>query len=72
MNMNTNTAIKVHEIALLFLCRTATLKNLERELCIVFLNCEIDEEKTQTFYVEYENEQDAKELEKNCVEWLNY
>lgn len=65
-------AILVPEIALLFLCKTATKKTLTRNDCTVYLDCEIDEQLNQMFYSECRNLPDAIELEKNCVEALNY
>lgn len=69
--------ILVNDITLLFLCKTATKKTLwfehiDFKKCSISLDCEIDENIKQCFVVVCENESDAKELEKKCIEWLNY
>ncbi len=72
-------AMLVHEITLLFLCKTATKKTLWLKpdnggnyFPCVYLDCELDEDTIQNFYVVCKTEQAAKELEKECVNWLNY
>lgn len=72
-------SIEVHEITLLYLCKTATKKTLHLAeppskdyKWIIILDCEIDEDNAQRFFVQCESEPDARELERQCVEWLNY
>ena len=72
------TPIEVNEITLLYLCKTATKKTLfpgrgkgglKWEL---YLFCTIDEHENQSFFVKCQTKKSILELEKKCVEWLNY
>lgn len=70
--MKTKEKIKVDAIVLLFLCKTATKKTLDLKDKNVLLNCELDENYNKSFFTECYTIEAAKELHKQCVEWLNY